>query len=290
MNLKSPGEKLVDAFLYTIIGIVLLMVMYPFVHVLSVSFSDRGEALRYGFHFYPRSFSLEAYEQVFRSRNIGIGYRNTLFRMIAGTAASLAVTVLAAYPLSRPYFPYKRAFTLLILFTMLFDGGIIPTYLLLRDLGLINTRGVYIVLHMASAFHVLVMMSFFRTIPKELEESARIDGAGELRTLMRIMLPLTVPVLVTLALWNLVMHMNQFSDNLLYVTDRAKFVLQYVLQEILIQDRQDSFASLTMTAEPPAPESLKMASIMVAITPLLVIYPFLLKYFEKGTMVGSVKG
>ncbi|MBD2847091.1 carbohydrate ABC transporter permease [Paenibacillus sp. IB182496] len=290
MITKSRGEKFFDVLLYVVLACSVVMIFYPFLHVLSISFSDRGEALRAGFHFYPRSVSLEAYAQILDATSLWRAYGNTLFRMVLGTAAALTVTILAAYPLSKSYFPLKRMFLLLILFTMLFEGGIIPTYLLLKELDILNTRGVYIVLHMANAFHVLVMITFFRSIPRELEEAARIDGASELKTLYRVILPLTIPVVATIGLWNLVAHLNMFMDNLLYVTDRSKFVLQQILQEILIEDRQDSFADIALSEEPPTPESLKMASIIVSITPMLLLYPFMLRYFEKGVMVGSVKG
>ena len=290
MTARPLSEKLFDALLYALLACIVFIVVYPFIHVLSVSFSDRAEAIRAGFHFFPRSVSLDAYAQVLQASNIWIGYGNTAYRMAFGTALTMIVTVLAAYPLSKAYFPWRRGITMLILFTMIFEGGMIPTYLLFKELGLLNTRGAYVFPYAANPFYVLVMMSFFRSIPKELEESARIDGASETKTLLRIVLPLTIPVLVTLCLWALVFHLNYFTDNLLYVTDRSKFVLQQVLREILIEDRQDSFSMVEMAEEPPASESLKMAAIVVSILPMAAVYPFLLKYFEKGLMVGSVKG
>ncbi|WJH32196.1 carbohydrate ABC transporter permease [Paenibacillus sp. CC-CFT747] len=217
------------------------------------------------------------------------GFGNTLFRMAAGTVLTLLVTVCAAYPLSRKEFPWKRVLVMLLLFTMIFDGGIVPHYLLLKELHLLNTRWVYVLPHAANAFQVLVMISFFRSIPDALVEAARIDGASDLRVLARIMLPLSMPALVTIGLWSLVYHINAFMDNLLYVTDQTKFVLQQIVRQMLIENRLDAFTS-TVSEIPPAPESLKMAAVIVSSLPVLVLYPFLLRFFEKGTMIGSVKG
>ncbi|WP_199620912.1 carbohydrate ABC transporter permease [Paenibacillus alkalitolerans] len=289
MKARSFREKTVDCIIYILLALLAFIVVYPFIHVVSISLSDRGEALRTGFHFYPQSFSLEAYRDLFAYPFVWTGYGNTLFRMAAGTALTLLVTVFAAYPLSRPEFPCKRLFVLLVLFTMIFDGGIVPNYLLMKELHLLNSLWVYVLPHAANAFMVLVMISFFRSIPGSLVEAARIDGARDLRILFRIVLPLSVPVLITVGLWSLVFHVNAFMDNLLYVTDKSLFVLQQIIREILIENKLDEFTTST-NPNPPAPESLKMASVVVSVLPVLILYPFLLRYFEKGTMIGSVKG
>lgn len=282
-------SRIAPILIYTSLSLLALVVVYPFIHVIAVSFSGRGEALRSGFHFYPRDFEWQAYKELLEYPFIWSGYMNTLFRMAAGTLLTLLVTVCAAYPLSRPDFPAKRVLVLLLLFTMIFDGGIVPNYLLMKELHLLNSLWVYVLPTAASAFQVLVMLSFFRSIPDALIEAAKIDGARDMRILFRIVLPLSVPVLVTIGLWSLVHHINAFMDNLLYVTDQTKFVLQQVVRQILIENKLDPFTTAT-NLTPPAPESLKMASVIVCSLPVLVLYPFLLKYFEKGTMIGSVKG
>lgn len=282
-------NRIAPILIYTSLTLLALVVVYPFIHVIAVSFSGRGEALRSGFHFYPRDFEWRSYKELLDYPFIWTGYGNTLFRMAAGTLMTLLVTVCAAYPLSRPDFPMKRALVLLLLFTMIFDGGIVPNYLLMKELHLLNSLWVYVLPTAASAFQVLVMLSFFRSIPDALIEAAKIDGARELRILFRIVLPLSMPVIITVGLWSLVHHINAFMDNLLYVTDQTKFVLQQVVRQILIENKLDPFTTAT-TLTPPAPESLKMASVIVCSLPVLVLYPFLLKYFEKGTMIGSVKG
>lgn len=289
MRNEGWPDKLAVSLIYIVLGLLAIVVVYPFIHVLSVSFSGRGEALRSGFHWIPRQPTLVAYKEVITYPFIWTGYANTLFRMVVGTALTLLVTVCAAYPLSRKDFPWKRVLVLLLLFTMIFDGGIVPNYLLMRDLHLLNTRWVYVLPHAANAFQVLVMISFFRSIPDALIEAARIDGARDLRILTRILLPLSMPALVTIGLWSLVYHINAFSDNLLYVTDQTKFVLQQIVRQILIENRLDPFTS-AVNEIPPAPESLKMAAVIVSVLPVVVVYPFLLRYFEKGTMIGSVKG
>ncbi|OUS75733.1 hypothetical protein B1748_14995 [Paenibacillus sp. MY03] len=282
-------DRIGPILIYASLSALALVVVYPFIHVIAVSFSGRGEALRSGFHFYPRDFEWRAYKELLDYPFIWSGYGNTLFRMALGTFLTLIVTICAAYPLSRPDFPMKRVLVLLLLFTMIFDGGIVPNYLLMKELHLLNSLWVYVLPSAASAFQVLVMLSFFRSIPDALIEAAKIDGARDMRILFRIVLPLSAPVMVTIGLWSLVHHINAFMDNLLYVTDQTKFVLQQVVRQILIENKLDPFTTAT-NLTPPAPESLKMASVIVCSLPVLVLYPFLLKYFEKGTMIGSVKG
>ncbi|GAA3407733.1 carbohydrate ABC transporter permease [Paenibacillus hodogayensis] len=289
MKNQTWQDKIGVGIIYIVLAALAITVVYPFIHVLSVSLSGRGEALRTGFHWFPRQITLEAYRDVVKYPFIWTGYGNTLFRMAVGTFLTLLVTVCAAYPLSRTEFPLKRLLVMLLLFTMIFDGGIVPHYLLLKELHLLNTRWVYVLPSAANAFQVLVMISFFRSIPDALVEAARIDGARDLRILTRIMLPLSMPALVTIGLWSLVHHINAFMDNLLYVTDQNKFVLQQIVRQMLIENRLDPFTS-AINEVPPAPESLKMAAVIVSVLPVLVVYPFLLRYFEKGTMIGSVKG
>jgi putative aldouronate transport system permease protein len=289
MKTANWQDRLAVGLIYAALGLLAVIVVYPFIHVLSVSLSDRGEALRSGFHWIPKQPTVSAYREILTYPFIWSGYANTLFRMAVGTALTLLVTVCAAYPLSRKEFPWKRVLVLLLLFTMIFDGGIVPNYLLMKELHLLNTRWVYVLPHAANAFHVLVMLSFFRSIPDALIEAARIDGARDVRILTRIVLPLSMPALVTIGLWSLVFHINAFMDNLLYVTDQTKFVLQQIVRQILIENRLDPFTTATNTI-PPAPESLKMAAVIISVFPVLVAYPFLLNYFEKGTMIGSVKG
>ncbi|RIX59511.1 carbohydrate ABC transporter permease [Paenibacillus nanensis] len=289
MKAANWRDRIAPIVIYFVLSALALIVVYPFIHVISVSFSGRGEALRSGFHFFPRDFEWGAYKELLEYPFVWSGYANTLFRMAVGTFLTLLVTVCAAYPLSRPDFPMKRVLVLLLLFTMIFDGGIVPNYLLMKELHLLNSLWVYVLPTAANAFQVLVMLSFFRSIPVALIEAARIDGARDMRILLRIVLPLSIPVMVTIGLWSLVHHINAFSDNLLYVTDQSKFVLQQVVRQILIENKLDPFTTAT-NMTPPAPESLKMASVIVCSLPVLVLYPFLLKYFEKGTMIGSVKG
>lgn len=289
MKAKRWQDRIAPGIIYFVLASLALIVVYPFIHVIAVSFSGRGEALRSGFHFFPRDVQWTAYRELLNYPFIWSGYSNTLFRMVAGTVLTLLVTVCAAYPLSRPDFPIKRILILILLFTMIFDGGIVPNYLLIKELYLLNSLWVYVLPTAANAFQVLVMLSFFRSIPDALIEAARIDGARDIRILFRIVLPLSIPPLVTIGLWSMVHHINAFMDNLLYVTDQSKFVLQQVIRQILIENKVDPFTTATNLV-PPAPESLKMASVIVCTLPVLVVYPFLLKYFEKGTMIGSVKG
>ncbi|HHY83522.1 MAG TPA: carbohydrate ABC transporter permease [Clostridiales bacterium] len=287
----SKSEKVFEIFLYIILGIIAFTTIYPFIHSFSISLSDRGEALRTGWHFYPKKVDLESYRRVLSSSQIWIGYANTIFRTVVGTFLSILFTIFAAYPLSKKYLPFRSFFISMIFFTMLFGGGMIPTFILIKDIGLYNNRWVYILPGIANAYNTFVMINFLKNIPASLEESARIDGAADIKVLFKIVIPLSTPVIATMALWNGVGHWNSFMDNLLYVTEKDKFVLQEVLRQILIQDRTDSFAALLKTVEkPPAGESLKMATVMVSIIPVIIAYPFLQRYFEKGVLLGSIKG
>ncbi|MBB3113300.1 putative aldouronate transport system permease protein [Paenibacillus phyllosphaerae] len=286
---KNWPDRIAVSLIYIALSLLAVIVVYPFIHVVAVSLSDRGEALRAGFHWFPSKPTLESYRQLLDYPFIWSGYGNTLYRMVVGTSLTLLVTVCAAYPLSRAEFPLKKLFIMLLLFTMIFDGGIVPHYMLMKELHLLNTRWAYVLPTAANAFNVLVMISFFRSIPSALVEAARIDGARDLSILARIILPLSMPALVTIGLWSLVHHINAFMDNLLYVTDQSKYVLQQIVRQILIENELDPFTT-AVNQTPPAPESLKMATVVVSALPVLVMYPFLLRYFEKGTMIGSVKG
>lgn len=199
----SSGDKIFQFFLILFISLLCVSMIYPFIHVLSISFSTPVEARRLGVHIYPLETSLYAWQRVLGNSNIWIGLGNSVFRTIVGTLLSLVFMSMVAYPLSRKYLPHRSFYTMFIVFTMFFSGGLIPTYLLIKWLGLIDSRWVYIIPGLISTFSMLILRNFFMSIPDEIEDSAKIDGANDMRILFGIVIPLSKPILATLALWGL---------------------------------------------------------------------------------------
>jgi putative aldouronate transport system permease protein len=289
---RSRGENIFAVFNYIMLTLLAITTLYPFIYILTMSLSTTLEAIKPGFHLYPKEISLTSYQMVFKNKEIIVGYGNTIFRTVAGVVTTLIVTSMFAYPLSKDYMPNRKLFTFITLFTMLFSGGLIPTYLLMRNLHLINNRLVFILPGLVGAYNVIVLKSFFKSIPESLPESAKIDGANEFVVLFRIILPLSKPVLATLALWTAVSHWNAWFDAMIYINSYSKQVLQFFLQKILIENNQDLIQQglvdpdrMTFT-----PETIKAATIVITILPILFVYPFVQKYFVKGIMLGSVKG
>ena len=273
------------------LGLVGFLAVYPFLYILSMSLSSGVEANRIGFHIYPREISLASFKAVLSNPDILIGYANTIIRTVVGTALGVFMTAMLAYPLSRKELPFRKTLTLFVLFTMLFKGGVVPNYILMSNLGLLNNRLVLILPMLVFAFNVLVVKNFFQSLPESIVESARLDGAGELTILCRLVIPLSKPVLATVALWIAVMHWNQWLDALLYITEDNKQVLQVFLQRIIIENSTEmiekGLSNVNITAY--TSETIKAATVVVTILPMLFIYPFVQKFFVKGIMMGSVK-
>jgi len=288
---QTTGEKIFGAFNMLMLGIVALLCLYPFIYTLTISLSTATEASREGFHFYPKEISLTSYKVVLSNPDIVTGFMNSVVRTVLGTVLTLLATCVAAYPLSRREMPHRSLITFIIVFTMLFGGGMVPGYLLIKKLGLINTVWVLVVPGMLSAFNIIIVKNFFQSLPESLIESARMDGAGEWRILFQIFIPLSKPVLATVALWSAVAHWNAWFDAMLYITDDSKQVLQTFLQRIVIESGTrmmelgiNNTAVLSFTAE-----TIKAATIIVTILPIICVYPFVQKYFVKGIMLGGVK-
>lgn len=317
---RSNGERIFNVFNIWLLLILAVLTVYPFLYTLSISMSTAQEAARDGLHLVPgnpaslgqalsdlahlrfadayndliaygNGISLEAYRMVLVNREILLGYCNTLFRTIVGTILSLLATAMAAYPLSRRNMPFRKRMVFLVMFTMLFSGGLVPSYLLIKSLGLINSIWVYVIPGLVSAFNILIMKNFFQSIPESLYESAVVDGANDFSILFRIYLPLSKPVLATIGLWTAVAHWNSWFDGLLYITDNDKQILQVTLRRIVIENSTEMVEKgiLNPNFMNFTPETIKTATVIVAILPILLIYPFAQKYFVKGTMMGSVK-
>lgn len=233
-----------------------------------------------------------AYQMVFKNKDIVVAYGNTLFRTIVGTLMGLLVTTMFAYALSRKEMPNRKLYTAVILFTMLFNGGKIPTYLVLKSLGLLDNIWVYVLPNLISAYNVIVARSFFQSLPSALHESASIDGAGEFTIFFKIIIPLSMPIIMTLALWMAVFHWNAWYDAMMYMTDNAKITVQCLLQRIIQENNSELISQgiVNPDAMQYTTETVKSATIIVSILPILAFYPFVQKYFIKGAMLGAVKG
>ncbi len=291
---QSTGDRVFEIVNTALLALILLVILYPLWFVVIASVSDPAKVVAGDVLLWPAGVSFEAYRMVFRDSMIMTGYRNTLYYTILGTAINLVMTVLAAYPLSRKDWVGRGFFMAVVMFTMFFSGGTIPTYLLMNDLGLINTTWAIVLPGAVSVYNAIVMRTFFiNSIPLELQEAAQVDGCSNTRLLLRIVLPLSKPILAVMVLFYGVAHWNAFFGALIYITESDRYPLQLVLRSILIQNTAsrdmlgevDTLGNRVMLAE-----TIKYALIIVSTLPMMVLYPFLQRFFEKGVMVGSVKG
>lgn len=266
-----------------------VVTIYPFVHVASIAFSTYPEAIRTGLHLYPREVDLSSIKRVFAAPEIWTAYYNTVWRTVIGTVLSVLVTGMGAYALSKKTLPFRRTIMTMFVFTMYFSGGIIPAFLLMRSLHLLNSRWAMVLPHLVWGFNIIVMRNFFMTIPESLEESAQIDGASDFRIFFAIIVPLSLAVIATIAMWMGVFHWNAYFDNLIYMTDRGKYVLQRMIRSLIIDADMGGLESMN-DASVLSPEQLKAATILISTIPILFVYPFAQKYFIKGVMIGGVKG
>ncbi|MBM4460924.1 MAG: carbohydrate ABC transporter permease [Chloroflexi bacterium] len=288
------GDKIVVLISYLMVLIVIVMMLYPFWDQFVMSISTRQAALVGGFRLFTWPINLDGYRAVLRSKELGVAALNTLFRVVVGTGWAVVLTALTAYPLSRRDLPFKKPLTGFFVFTMFFSGGLIPTYIWVRNLGLINNRLVLILPGLA-AYYLIIMRNFFSGMPQEIQEAAQIDGADDLSLWWRVIMPLSKPILATIALWTAVNHWNAYLDALIYMTDKSQYVLQIILRRVLLDTDL-----LNMGMQPgqemgsiisrPTEETVKAALLMVTTVPILMVYPFAQRYFIKGILQGSVKG
>lgn len=292
----SVGERVFRLINGALVILFVLTIILPFVNILALSLNEGTDAARGGVTLWPRKFSLDNYRDVFSDEYLLSSYRVTILRVVIGTVLSVLLTAMAAYALKFRTLPLRRFWSMAILFTMLFSGGVVPYYILLKSIGLTNNFLVYVIPWLYSAWNIILMRTFFQGIPESLEESAMIDGAHHLRIFFSIILPLSKPIISVIALFNGVGHWNDWFSGAFYVSDKNLHPLQTVLRAMLMSAEAmrrrmviiysgQAGQLLTVTTE-----SLKMATIIVATVPILCIYPFIQKYFVQGVMVGSVKG
>lgn len=270
-------------------------IIYPFLNVLAISLNDGRDAMRSGIHIFPRMFSLQAYKPIFAKSALLQAFVNSVSRTALGTVFGLAFTAILGYLLSNKKLVFRRLFIFYFVFTMYFSGGMIPDYILIRKLGLINRFSVYIVPSLFVCWNVIIMRSFFESLPVSLKEAARIDGASEWRTLWQIILPISTPVLATVALFIMVGQWNAWYDTYIYTNKPELITLQGILVQILSESQAQYLSNVTTqtleeNARKPTPETIKMATIVITTLPIVFVYPMLQKYFVKGIMVGAVKG
>lgn len=295
MERESFGDKcfvIVNAVLLTL---VLIAVLYPLWFVLIASISDTAAVLTGKVWLWPRDFTLAGYKIVLQNGELLRSYGNTVLYTAMGTAINLVLTVMAAYPMSRRDYRGRNALMAFIVFTMFFSGGMIPTYLLVKDLGMLNTIWALVIPNAVSVWNIIIMRTFFQqTLPYEIQEAAQIDGCSDIKILLRIVLPLSKPILAVMVLFYAVGHWNAFFNALIYLTDRDLYPLQLILREILIQGQMASMMesgdTTGMARRIMEAESIKYAVVIIANLPVLLLYPFLQKYFVKGVLVGSLKG
>ncbi len=288
----GKGRITVGAVLiYLSIILLTFICLYPFLNVLAYSLSGYNAVLSRRVTFYPIDFNLEAYSQILGRTQIWVAMRTTVFVTLMGTFTSLVLTVIAAYVLSRRNLPGKKAFTVLILFTMYFSGGMIPTFIVVKGIGLYDSLGSLFLPQAISVFNFIVMRTFFQNLPSSLEESAEIDGASNMQVLTKIILPVSLSILATIGLFYAVGYWNTYFDALLYIQDPDKYTLQLRLRSLLFgEELNNSNANLEGIGTQVMTQSLKMATVAVSTIPILIVYPWLQKYFVKGVMLGSLKG
>ena len=289
---QSKVDCIVTILIYIILVIIGLMTLFPFMDVVFNSLTSSKELVENAKAVIaiPKHPTLENYKYVLSGNSIFRAYGVTVFRTVVGTLLNLVITVMTAYPLSKKFLPGRNVLMQIFFFTMIFSGGMIPTYLVVKTFKLTNTIWALIIPSLLNVYNMIIMRTFFEGISEELEDAARIDGCSEWKTLLKIVLPVSKPTLASIALFYAVWHWNSFFDVVLYITDRKLWPLQTLLREVVLtMSMAELNAQMADVAAPPS-SSVIAATVMVSTVPILAVYPFLQKYFVKGVMVGAVKG
>jgi putative aldouronate transport system permease protein len=291
---KESGlrNRTFDILVHAIVLLLVIATLYPLIYILFASFSDAGKFIAHkGLLWHPLGFSLSAFKSVMNNPSITLGYRNTLFILVAGVALNLVMTSLGAYVLSRRNVLWNNAFMIIIVLTMFFQGGLVPLYLVVKGVGLLDSLWSAIIPFAVSTFNLIIMRTAFMGIPESLEESAKIDGAHHGTILTRIVLPLSMPVIAVMILYYAVDKWNGWFYASVFIQTRDLYPLQLVLREILIANATDSMSTAASAGDKyQIGETIKYATIVVATVPVLCVYPFVQRFFVKGVMVGSLKG
>ena len=290
---QPAGDKVLLVICYAILGLFMVAIIVPMIYIILASFVDPITLQNQGLTFDFSKWTLTAYQRVMENEQIWVGFGNALLYSVTSTVLSVVITLLAAYPMSRADFKGKGLYNLIFMITMFFGGGLIPTYLLISNLGLLDSMWAVILPGAFSVWNMTIARTYYRGIPQDLREAADVDGANELVFFFKILLPVCVPIIAVLALWQFVGMWNSYFDAMIYLNDSAKQPLQLVLRSILIQNQPEPgmIADMQSTAQrAQLAELLKYATIIISSLPLLVMYPFFQKYFDSGIMAGAVKG
>ncbi|GAB2557027.1 carbohydrate ABC transporter permease [Gracilibacillus alcaliphilus] len=286
----SAGSRVFDFFNYFLLALLALITILPFIHVVGSSFATSAEIARTKFLLFPTEFSLQAYKYIFSTGTIFRALGVSVMVTIGGTIWSMFFSVLTAYGLSRRDLVGRRTLNFLIVFTLLFNGGMIPTFLVVQQTGLLDSLWALVIPVTINAFNMIILRSFFMNLPQGLEESAKIDGANDFSILFRIVLPISLPAIATISLFYAVTYWNTYMHAILYLADADKWPVQVLLRQIVVLASGMNYDAESYTDAPPPEVTVKMATIVVATVPVLLVYPFLQKYFAKGALLGSVKG
>jgi putative aldouronate transport system permease protein len=291
LNQATFSEKVFDLINLIFLTLLMVLTIYPILYVAFASLSDAGSLMAHnGVLWKPLGFSLEAYTNVFRNPMILKGYGNTFLVVVVGLLLNIVLTAFGAYALSRKSVRYRKQLMLFIVFTMFFSGGLIPFYLTVKGVGLVNTLWALIIPQAINTFNLILMKTAFESIPDALEESAKIDGANDFVILFRIILPLSMPVIAVMLLYYGVSHWNSWFHAMIFLQDRSLYPLQLILREILLQGETNANLGASDADAAMLSVTLKYATIIVATVPILLVYPFLQKYFVKGALIGAIKG
>lgn len=288
----TRGEKIFLVINNILMAMLCAVMIYPVLFVVGRSVTPEIERALHPLRLIPAAFDWSGYKFILSSgSNIVNSYMTTIMRTLIGTTLNIIITMLLAYPLSKQYYPLRKLLTALIVFTMWFSGGLIPSFLLNKNLGLLNNFWVYILPSLVNAYNMIVMRNFFAQIPDSLEESAKLDGANDLRVFFSIYLPLSTASIATITLFYAVAHWNSWFDSMLYMNKKEMWTMQYTLRQLIDSATVSDITTVDASMDfiPPA-ETVRMATIVIATVPILCVYPFLQKYFVKGMLVGSVKG
>ena len=294
---SSRGDRIMVAFIYVFLTVFSLSTLYPFLNAIAISLNEGLDTAKGGITLWPRSFTLENYEVVFQDERLMSGFIISVLRTVVGTISAILATAIFAYGMTKRELMGRKFYMLMCIFTMYFSGGLIPTFLLIRNLGMFNSFWVYIIPSLIGVWNMIIFRTFFQGLPQGLEESAKIDGCGNWGTLFRIVLPLSGPVIATLSLFTAVGHWNEWFIARIYISKEELLPIQTILKQILASNivseqtaNLDAAAQAHMAqAKTVTSKSLSMATMMVATIPIVLVYPFVQKYFVKGVLVGSLK-
>lgn len=290
---KSIKSRTFDAFNIILMGFIIIITVYPLVYVLALSLSSTEYVQAGLVKVFPKGFNLDAYNQVFGDKYFWIAYKNTIIYTVLGTTLNLFMTATFAFALSRKNLIYRKQITMLVVFTMFFSGGLIPNFILMKWLGIYNSMWAIILPGAINTYNMIIVRTYMQGLPEEIFESARIDGANDIQLFAKIVMPLSKPVLATIGLYYAVDHWNAYFYPMLYLKDKKRYPLQVLLKEMIVEQDFSSMsqgAAEVMGAIPPTSDMLVGASIIIALIPILCVYPFIQRYFVKGVMIGSLKG